>query len=106
MRQSWSGFIDYRRPVFRSTKGFARLDYQHAGRSSILNRGAGVNVAIGARDLLNARVGVDFGKVEVAVFANNLTDVSTPIIPGPYGVILQDVEPMPRMVGVNFKAKY
>jgi len=34
------------------------------------------------------------------------TDVSTPIIPGPYGVILQDVEPMPRMVGVNLKAKY
>ena len=106
VRQSWSGFIDYRRPVFRSAKGFARLDYQHAGHSSIINRGAGVNVAIGDRDLLNARVGVDLGKVELAVFANNLTDVSTPIIPGPYGVILQDVEPMPRTVGVNFKAKY
>jgi iron complex outermembrane receptor protein len=106
VRQSWSGFIDYRRPVFRSAKGFARLDYQHAGHSSIINRGAGVNVAIGDRDLLNARVGVDLGQVEVAVFANNLTDVSTPIIPGPYGVILQDVEPVPRLVGVNFKAKY
>jgi hypothetical protein len=65
-----------------------------------------VNVAIGARDLLNARVGVDLGKVEVAVFANNLTNVSTPIIPGPYGVILQDVEPTPRIVGVNFKARF
>jgi len=106
VRESWSGFIDYRRPVFRSTKGFARLDYQHAGHSSIINRGAGVNVAIGARDLLNARVGVDLGKVEMAVFANNLTDVNTPIIPGPYGVILQDVEPTPRIVGVNFKARF
>jgi outer membrane receptor protein involved in Fe transport len=106
VRQSWSAFIDYRRPMFGSVKGFARLDYQHAAHSSIINRGARVNVAIDARDLLNARVGVDLGKVEVAVFANNLTDVSTPIIPGPYGVILQDVEPMPRMVGVNFKAKY
>jgi iron complex outermembrane recepter protein len=105
VRKSWSGFIDYRRPVIGSAKGFARLDYQHAGHSTIINRGAGVNVAIGARDLLNARVGVDLGKLEVSLFANNLTDLSTPIIPGPYGVILQDVEPTPRIVGVNIKAK-
>ena len=76
------------------------------GTSSIINRGAGVNVAIGARDLLNARVGLDLGKYEVSVFATNLTDVSTPIIPGPYGVIRQDVEPTPRIVGVNLKARF
>jgi iron complex outermembrane recepter protein len=106
VRESWSGFIDYRRPVFGNAKGFARLDYQHAGRSSIINRGAGVNVMIGSRDLLNARVGADLGKYELSVFANNLTDVSTPIIPGPYGLIRQDVELTPRIVGVNFKAKF
>jgi outer membrane receptor protein involved in Fe transport len=106
VQESWSGFIDYRRPVFGSAKGFARLDYQHAGHSSIINRGAGVNVAIGSRNLLNARVGVDLGKYEVAVFGTNLTDVSTPIIPGPYGLIRQDVEPTPRIVGVNFNVKF
>jgi iron complex outermembrane recepter protein len=106
VRESWSGSIDYRYPIYDALKGFARLDYQHAGRSSIINRGADVDVAIGARGLLNARLGVDFGKYDVAVFADNLTDVSTPIIPGPYGVILEDVEPTPRVVGVNFKAKF
>jgi len=106
VRETWSGYIDFRRPVFGSTNGFARLDYQHAGPSSIINRSAGVNVAIGSRDLLNARVGVDLGKFEVAVFANNLTDVDTPIIPGPYGLIRQDVEPTPRIVGVNFKTQF
>ena len=106
VRESWSGSIDYRRPLFGDVQGFARLDYQHAGRSSIINRRAGVNIAIGSRDTLNARLGVDFGQYEVAVFANNLTDVSTPMIPGPFGLIRQDVELTPRIVGVNFKARY
>ncbi|MBP7336572.1 TonB-dependent receptor, partial [Niveispirillum sp.] len=52
VQESWSGYIDYRRPVFQGTSGFARLDYQHAGRSSIINRGSNVNVRIGSRDML------------------------------------------------------
>lgn len=106
VQESWSGYIDYRRHVFGDTKGFARLDYQHAGRSSIINRGSNVNVAIGARDLLNARIGLDFGNVELSLFADNLTDVSTPIVPGPYGVILENIEPTPRIIGVNVKTAF
>jgi outer membrane receptor protein involved in Fe transport len=106
IRESWSGSVDYRQPIFKGLNGFARLDYQHADRSSIINRGAGVNVAIGARDLLNARLGVDFDKYEVSIFANNLTDVRTPIIPGPFGVIRQDVEPTSRIIGVGLNAKF
>jgi iron complex outermembrane recepter protein len=106
IRKSWSAYIDYRRPLFGSTKGFARLDYQHAGASSIINRGAAVNVSISARDLLNARIGLDLGRYEASIFANNLTDMNKPIIPGPYGVILQDVEPTPRIIGVNLKARF
>lgn len=106
VQESWSGYIDYRRHVFQGTNGFARLDYQHAGRSSIINRGSNVNVAIGDRDLLNARIGLDFGDFELSLFADNLTDVQTPIVPGPYGVILENIEPTPRIIGVNFKAGF
>jgi outer membrane receptor protein involved in Fe transport len=106
VRETWSGSIDYRRPLFGDVQGFARLDYQHAGPSSIINRGSVVNIAIDSRDTLNARLGLDFGRFDVAVFADNLTDVDTPVIPGPFGLIQQDVELMPRIVGVNFKARY
>ncbi|MFV3074958.1 TonB-dependent receptor [Niveispirillum fermenti] len=106
VQESWSGYIDYRWPLSESLDGFARLDYQHAGRSAIINRGSNVNVRIGARDLLNARIGVDFGNFELSLFADNLTDVSRPVIPGPYGVILQDVEQTPRIIGVNFKTGF
>jgi len=106
VRESWSGSLDYRHAVFGQTPGFVRLDYQHAGRSSIINRGSSVNTVIAARDLINARVGVELGSVELAVFASNLTDVRTPIIPGPIGVIRQDVEPAPRTIGLSAAAKF
>jgi outer membrane receptor protein involved in Fe transport len=106
VRESWSASIDYRRPLFGDVQGFARLDYQHAGRSSLINRASKVNVAIKARDLLNAQLGLDFGAYEMAVFASNLTDEDTPILPGPVGIIREDIEPTPRIIGVNVKAKF
>jgi iron complex outermembrane receptor protein len=106
VRETWSASVDYRRSVFGNVLGFARLDYQHAGRSSIINRSAALNVAIDSRDTLNARVGLDFGRYEVALFADNLTDVDTPLIPGPFGLVQQDVEFTPRTVGMNVKARF
>ena len=106
VRESWSGSIDYRHPISGDAQGFARLDYQHAGKSALINRSQAVNVAIGSRDLLNAQIGVDFGKFELAVFASNLTDENTPIIPGPFGSIRQNIEQQPRIVGVKFKAGF
>jgi outer membrane receptor protein involved in Fe transport len=106
VRESWSGSFDYRRPLFGDVQGFARLDYQHAGRSSIINRSAAVNVTIGKRDLLNAQLGLDFGQYEVAVFATNLTDMKTPILPGPLGIFRENLEPVPRIVGARFGARF
>lgn len=110
VRQSWSGSIDYRRPVFGNVQGFGRLDYQHAGTARIINRSAPVtspvNVTIGARDLLNAQLGVSFGDYELSAFATNLLDVDTPIIPGPFGAIRQDIEPTPRTIGARFRATF
>jgi len=106
VRESWSGSIDYRRPVTDNVLGFARLDYQHAGPSFIINRGAGVNTRIDSRDLLNAAVGIDLGALEVSLFVTNLTDDDTPIVPGPIGLIQQDVEQTPRVIGVNTKLHF
>jgi len=106
VRESWSGSIDYRRPMIGDAQGFARLDYQHAGRSALINRGSALDVAIGSRDLLNAQLGVDFGKYEVSLFASNLLDVKTPIIPGPVGTIRQDIEQAPRIIGARLKAGF
>jgi len=106
IRESWSGSIDYRRPIVGDVQGFARVDYQHAGRSALINRSSFGVVNIGYRDLLNAQLGVDFGGYELSVFASNLLDVKTPIIPGPIGAIRQDIEPTPRIVGARFKAAF
>jgi iron complex outermembrane receptor protein len=106
VRESWSGSIDYRRPVFGEVQGFGRLDYQHAGPSSDIDRSVGVNVKLGSRDTLNAQLGLDFGQYQVALFATNLTDETTPIVPGGIGILVEDLEPMPRVVGVNVKAKF
>jgi iron complex outermembrane receptor protein len=106
VRESWSGSIDYRQPVSDAVEAFARIDYQHAGRSSFINRVAAVGVAINSRDLLNAQVGIDFGKYELSIFGSNLTDVKTPIIPGPFGAIFQDIEPTPRIIGARIKAGF
>jgi outer membrane receptor protein involved in Fe transport len=107
VRESWSASIDWRRPLFGDTKGFARFDYQHAGAAQITSRNVGnLIVPIAARDLFNVRVGLDFGRFETSIFVDNLTDDRTPLIPGPYGVISQNVEQRPRMVGVNAKARF
>ena len=59
-----------------------------------------------AMDMLSRARSAMVPPFEVSVFATNLTDEDTPIVPGPIGLILQDVEPTPRIIGVNFKAKY
>jgi hypothetical protein len=107
VRQSWSLSADYRRQVFSDVTGFARVDYQHSGKAQITFRNFGNQiVSIGARDLFNLRLGLDFGSFETSLFAENLTDNATPLIPGPFGVVSQDVEPRPRTVGVNVRARF
>jgi iron complex outermembrane receptor protein len=106
VRESWSMSADYRRPLFGDVKGFARVDYQHAGEAKITLRNFATFVSIDPRDMFNARLGLDFGQFEVSLFADNLTDEDAPLIPGPFGVISQNVEQRPRTVGVNIKASF
>jgi outer membrane receptor protein involved in Fe transport len=101
-----SASLDYRHPLAGTFDGFIHADYMHIGEAEIIIRNFATNVHMPARDLVNLRVGVDVGKLEVSLFANNLFDNDKPVIPGPFGVILQNVEQTPRTIGVNVQASF
>jgi outer membrane receptor protein involved in Fe transport len=107
VQESWSLSADYRRQVFGDVIGFGRVDYQHSGKAQITLRNLGNQIVpIGERDQVNLRLGLDFGRFETALFVDNLTDNDTPLIPGPFGVIPQNVEPRPRTVGIDVRARF
>jgi outer membrane receptor protein involved in Fe transport len=107
VHNSASASLDYRRPLTGTIDGFFRADYQHSGPAQITLRNFGNEInRLPARDLVNLRVGVDVGQVEVGLFATNVFDNDKPLIPGPFGVILQNIEQRPRTIGVNVQAKF
>jgi hypothetical protein len=107
VRESWSASLEYRRPIAGDTQGFFRADYQHAGRGQITLRNFGGQIIERpARDLVNLRVGLALERFEISVFANNVFNENAPIIVGPFGVLLENVEQRPRVIGLNVKAKF
>lgn len=107
VRESYSASIDYRKPMASGVDGFARVDYQHAGSAQITLRNFGGQVIQRpARDLLNVRLGADFGAFEVAVFANNVFDEDAPNIIGPFGLFTENLEQRPRVVGISLRADF
>lgn len=105
---SYSASVNYRRPLFGSTHGFVRVDYQHADESQITIRGF-LNdqiIPMPGRDLVNVRTGLEFGSVEVSVFLDNALDEDAPIVVGPFGVLLENVEQRPRTVGVTLRTRF
>jgi outer membrane receptor protein involved in Fe transport len=107
IRKTWSAAIDYRHPLFGSADLFTRLDYQHAGEGQITLRNFGNQIVpIPERDLINLRLGLNFGRLQAAIFADNLTNEDAAILPGPFGVFAEDLEQRPRTVGVNLQAHF
>ncbi len=108
VRESYSASIDYRAPRTGELQPFFRADYQHAGPGQITfrNFAAGQIVQRPARDLVNLRAGVAFKDFEVAIFANNVFDEDAPNIIGPFGVLLENLEQRPRVIGVNLRSKF
>ncbi len=105
---SYSASVDYRRPLFGNKHGFVRLDYQHADDAQITIRGF-LNdqiIPMPGRDLLNVRTGLEFGAVEVSVFVNNVLDEDAPVVVGPFGVLLENVEQRPRTVGLTLRTRF
>lgn len=108
IRESWSASVDYRPPLTDDINGIFRIDYQHGGdgQFTLRNLVAGVIVNRPGRDLVNLRIGADFGPVEVSLFANNLFDENAPIVEGPFSLIIEDVEQRPRVIGISTSARF
>jgi len=108
VRESWSAFVDYRRPIFESTTFTARADFQHGGKAQITLRSPVFDQIspIPPRDLLNARLGLDFESYGVAIFVNNILDEDAPILTGPFGTFVENVEQRPRVYGLSLHARF
>ncbi|MBL8269640.1 TonB-dependent receptor [Steroidobacter sp.] len=108
VNESWSAFVDYRRPVFEATAFTARIDFQHGGESRTTLRSPVFDqISITpARDLLNARIGLDFKSYGVALYVNNALDDDTPVLNGPFGTFVENIEQRPRVYGVSLHARF
>ena len=108
VRESWSASADWRPALSDSVNGIVRVDYQHAGKGqfTLRNLNPALIVARPKRDLVNLRVGAAFGPVEVTLFANNLFNETAPVVVGPFGQILEDVEQRPRVIGISASARF
>ena len=108
VRESWSASADFRPPLTDRITGVVRVDYQHAGKAQLTFRTFSVPPVVPrpGRDLVNLRVGAAVGTVEVALFANNLFDENAPNIVGPFGVLVENLEQRPRVIGISASTKF
>ncbi|WP_447764479.1 TonB-dependent receptor [Sphingopyxis panaciterrae] len=105
--ESWSASLDFHPSLSDNVTGLFRIDYQHAAAGQITLRNFGGQIVPRpGRDLVNVRVGAEFGPIEVAVFANNLFNEDAPNIVGPFGVFLENLEQRPRTIGVNARMNF
>ena len=105
-RESWSVSAEYRAPLFGTTEGFARADYQHVGMSQVTLRSIGQIAKFPKRDMVSLRGGVDFGRVELTAFVTNLFDSRVPITSVPFGAFTEETEMQPRTIGLNARLRY
>jgi outer membrane receptor protein involved in Fe transport len=108
VRESYSASLDFRPPMNDSITGIFRIDYQHAGKAQLTFRNypSPLFVARPGRDIVNLRIGAAVGAVEVTLFANNLLDENAPNIIGPFGLISENVEQRPRVIGISASTKF
>lgn len=108
VRESWSASLDYRPAISAGASGILRIDYQHAAASQITLRTFAVPPIVPrpGRDLVNLRVGVGLDGLELTLFANNLFSEKAPNLIGPLGVISENLEQRPRVIGISASARF
>ncbi len=106
VRKTWSASLDYRHALTDGATGFLRVDYQHAGPAQMTLRNFDQIIHRPGRNLVGLRLGTDFGKYQVALFADNLFDQKAPNIIGPFGVFAENLEQRPRTIGVSGRADF
>ncbi len=86
-------------------KAHADFGYSDAARITLHTPSLNQIAYSESRAVLNARLGVDFGKFEAYVFANNLTDTRKIINPA-FGGYFEPIYNKPRTIGVGAKANF
>lgn len=83
--------------------GFVRVDFSHRDKVTYIDRSSFLPSALpqssDALNLLNARAGVEVGKIDFEVFATNLTDENKSI--DPYQGWAEANRTRPRVIGVS-----
>lgn len=104
---TYSAAADYRIPVTAGVAIDSRLDYSHTAGYQLTIRNTSFNAVnpTGSRNVLNARVGADFGGWQAYVFAHNLTDDKGLIYPI-IGSLPEPVVAPPRTIGLGAKLDF
>ena len=108
VRNTWSAFTDYRHRIAAGLDVYGRVDFNHKGESQITFRQPPYNqvIPLPIQDILNLRLGLTFRNFDVSIYENNATNERAPIIPGPFGIIVDNVELRPRVYGVTVMAHF
>jgi outer membrane receptor protein involved in Fe transport len=108
VRNTWSAFTDYRHRIATGLDAYGRVDFNHKGQSQITFREPPYNqvIVLPTQELLNVRLGLTFRNYDASVYVNNATNERAPIIPGPFGIITENVELRPRVYGVTVMAHF
>ena len=109
---TYSASAEYRHPLPASATLISRLDFLHTSGYQLtlrdyptLGLGPQTEFPTDSRNVLNARLGVDFGKYQVYVFGNNLTDDNGTLYPA-VGSFPEPVLAAPRTIGVDVKVDF
>jgi iron complex outermembrane recepter protein len=107
VRNAWSTFADYTHPVAAGVNAYGRVDFAHKGQSQETLRTPPYNIVapVPAQDLLNLRLGLTFRNYDASIYAKNLTNERAPIL-APFGILTEDVEQRPRVLGITVRANF
>ncbi|HEX4267180.1 MAG TPA: TonB-dependent receptor [Steroidobacteraceae bacterium] len=107
-RWTYSVAADERHPLSAGSTLTVHVDFGHASGYELIIRdypGPQQVFPTDRRNVLNARLGLDFGTYEVALFGHNLTNDNGTLYPA-IGSFPEPVLPTPRTLGVEVKVDF
>lgn len=104
---TWSAAIDYEPLIGGETRLLAHLDYGYSDKARITLHSPVLDQVsfTESRAVLNARLGVDLGRLKPYVFANNLTNTSRIVNPA-FGAYFEPVYTRPRTIGAGVRVQF
>ncbi|MFK7958733.1 MAG: TonB-dependent receptor [Lysobacterales bacterium] len=106
---TFNGSIDYRFPVGDRLQGFAFLNAQHVGdRNTEFDTDAPNNRFMDSYEVVNMRVGVEWDRYELSLFANNALDTRSVLraLGRPPFDPDANIRVQPRTIGVSFRGSF